>query len=203
MTKAECWMFTRGAIFCQSLQLLPKLNAFMKILSEYFFCNENLYGWCYWIFFLYMAPYMVSTGCENIWHIWLASSWMLYDGFGNAWNSSVAREMPRIVSSYQFTCACKASKGSGVCTYTLTKGRQRRRGRAVRGSNHDNHRCTAGQEKNQMERPVLHHLANESDGAITDRSVEQPCPSWSGNTQVVLPVWGKRGVSRWPRREIV
>jgi len=103
---------------------------------------------------------------------------MLYDGFGNAWNSSVAREMPRIVSSYQFTCACKASKGSGVCTYTLTKGRQRRRGRAVRGSNHDNHRCTAGQEKNQMERPVLHHLANESDGAITDRSVEQPCPSY-------------------------
>ena len=102
---------------------------------------------------------------------------MLYDGFGNAWNSSVAREMPRIVSSYQFTCACKASKGSGVCTYTLTKGRQRRRGRAVRGSNHDNHRCTAGQEKNQMERPVLHHLANESDGAITDRSMEQPCPS--------------------------
>ena len=178
MTKAECWMFTRGSIFCQSLQLLPKLNAFMKILSKYFFCNENLYGWCYWIFFLYMAPYMVSTRCENIWHVWLASSWMLYDDFGNAWNSSVAREMPRIVSSYQFTCACKASKGSGVCTYTLTKGRQRRRGRAVRGSNHDNHRCTAGQEKNQMERPVLHHLANESDGAITDRSVEQPCPSW-------------------------
>jgi len=29
-------MFTRGEIFCQSLQLLPKLDAFMKILSEYF-----------------------------------------------------------------------------------------------------------------------------------------------------------------------
>ena len=155
--------------FLSVTSVASKTGCFYEDIIWIFFCNENLYGWCYWIFFLYMAPYMVSTGCENIWHIWLASSWMLYDDFGNAWNSSVARKMPRIVSSYQFTCACKASKGSGVCTYTLTKGRvctytltknkQRRRGRVVRGSNHDNHRCTAGQEKNQQ--PMLHHLANE------------------------------------------